>query len=144
MLEKIRLDVDRLFSRMGLRPKVPLGFRLRAGRRLFSFTGPHLGSEPKTLGAALEPCSGLSSDVGCISGQQVPQEHAGLVFSTEMGSRCALLALMGSTPPVSKADAVPISDPELLVVSIAEVTATMMERFCNSGDYFDDPREGRS
>jgi hypothetical protein len=56
MLEKIRLDVDRVFSRLGLRPKVPLGFRLRVGRR-FSFSGPRLGSRSKFLGAALEPCS---------------------------------------------------------------------------------------
>jgi hypothetical protein len=92
-----------------------------------------LGSKAKTLGAALEPCSGLSLDVGRILGQQVPQEQAGLVFGTEMVSGCALLALMGSTPPVtgstspvSEADAVPIYDSGLPVVSIAEVNATMM------------------
>ena len=54
MPEKIRLDVDRV-SRLALRPKVPLGFRLRVGCRS-SFSGPRLGSRPKFLGAALEPC----------------------------------------------------------------------------------------
>ena len=72
MLEKIRLDVDRVFYRLGLRPKVPISFRLRAGRRLISFTRPRLGSRPKILGATLEPCLGLSLGVGRISGQIVP------------------------------------------------------------------------
>jgi hypothetical protein len=54
MLEKIRLDVDQVFSKLGLRPK-PLGFRLRVGRR---FSGPRLGSRPNFLGAALDPSLG--------------------------------------------------------------------------------------
>jgi hypothetical protein len=70
MLEKIRLDVDQV-SRLALRPIVPLGFRLRARHRS-SFSGPCLGSRPKFLGAALEPCSGLSSGVGSFLGQIVP------------------------------------------------------------------------
>jgi hypothetical protein len=72
MLEKIRLNVDRVFSRLGLRLKVPLGFRLQDGRRLISFIVPRLESRPKILNAALEPCSGLYSGVGRISGQLVP------------------------------------------------------------------------
>jgi hypothetical protein len=63
MLEKIRLDVDRVFSRLGSRPK-PRGFRIRAGRRFSSFSGPRFGSGPKILGAALEPCLGLSAGIG--------------------------------------------------------------------------------
>jgi hypothetical protein len=70
MLEKIRLDVDQV-SRLALRPIVPLGFRLRARRQSY-FSGPRLGSKPKFLGAALEPCSGLSSGVGSFLGQIVP------------------------------------------------------------------------
>jgi hypothetical protein len=73
MLEKIRLYVDRIFSRLGMRPKVPLGFKLRAGH-WFSFRGPRLGSKPNFLGTALEPCTGFSLGVGSFSGQIVPQE----------------------------------------------------------------------
>jgi hypothetical protein len=51
-----------------------------------------------------------------------------------MGSGSAQSVLMGSTPPVtsstssvtSEADAMPISDPRLLVVTIAEVTTRTM------------------
>lgn len=100
MLQMIRLDVVWILSRVGLRPKVPFGFRLRAGRRLFSFTRPRLGSRPNTLGAVLEPCLGFSLDVGCISGKQVPLERAGFVSGFAMGSGCALSVLMGSTPLV--------------------------------------------
>jgi hypothetical protein len=88
MLEKIRLDVDQVFFNLGLRPKVPLGLRLRAGRRFFS--GPRLGSRPKFLGAAFEPCLGLSSGVASFSGQIVPQECAGLVSGTVMGFGCSV------------------------------------------------------
>jgi hypothetical protein len=57
-----------------------------------------------------------------------------LVSGTEMGSGCTLLELMGSTLLVngstllvmSEADVVPISNPRLLVVTIAKVTATIM------------------
>jgi hypothetical protein len=90
-----------------------------------------LGSRPKILDATLE---NLSLGVGLISGQIVPQEHAGLVPGTEMGFGCAMSVLMGSTPPVtgstssvtSKADAMPISNPRLPVVTIAEVTTRTM------------------
>jgi hypothetical protein len=124
MLEKIRLDVDRVFSRLGLRPK-PHGFRLRAGRRFSSFSGPHLGSRPKILGAALEPCLGLSAGIGSISGLIVPQKRAGLVSGSEMGYGCDLSTQMDATPLVtSKADAVLNSD---LGLTFAEVTATMMD-----------------
>jgi hypothetical protein len=51
MLEKIRLDVDRVFSRLGLRPKVPLGSRLRAGRRLI-FIGPSFGIHAQNFGCS--------------------------------------------------------------------------------------------
>jgi hypothetical protein len=124
----------RFFTDWVLRHKVPLSFRLQAGHWLISFTRPHLGSRPKILDATLEPCLGLSLGVGLISGQIVPQEHAGLVSGTEMGSGCALSVLMGSAPPVtgstssvaSKADAIPISDPGLPMVTIAKVTTRTM------------------
>ena len=93
MPEKIRLEVDRVFSRLGLRPK-PLGFRLRARRRFSSFSGPRLGSRPKVLGAAVEPCLGLSAGIGSFSGLIVPQKRAGLVLGSEMGSRCDLSTRM--------------------------------------------------
>ena len=134
MLEKIRLDVDQVFSRLGLRPKVPIGFRLRA-RRWFSFSGPRLGSWLKFLGAALEPCSGLSLGVGSFLGQIVPQKRVGLVPGTVMGSGFALLALMGPTSPVIgstslvtfEADVVPYFGLGLPVVAFAEVFATMLD-----------------
>jgi hypothetical protein len=57
------------------RPK-PFGIRLRAGRRFSSFSGPRLGSRPKFLGAALEPCLGLSAGIGSSSAQIVPQKRS--------------------------------------------------------------------
>jgi hypothetical protein len=71
LLENIRMDVDRVLSRLGLRPK-SLGFRLRAGRR---FGGPRLGPRPKCVGATLEPCAGHSTGV---VGQIETQECARL------------------------------------------------------------------
>jgi hypothetical protein len=41
---------------------------LRAERRFSSFSGPRLGSRPKFLCAALEPCLGLSAGIGSWSG----------------------------------------------------------------------------
>jgi hypothetical protein len=130
MLEKIRLDVNRVFSKLGLRPK-PLGFKLRVGCR---FCGPRLGSRPNFLGAALEPCLGLSSGVGCLSGQIVPQESAGLGSGSVMGFGCSSSALVGSTPPMtgssspmtSEVVAVPSFDFGLPVVAFVKVSSTML------------------
>jgi hypothetical protein len=131
MLEKIRLDVDRVFSILGLRPK-PLGFRLQAGRRFSSFSGPRLRSRPKILGASLEPCLGLSAGIGSISGLVVPQKRAGLVSGSEMGSGCDLSTRMGSTPPVTGSSLPVTSEANAalnsnLGLAFAEVTATMMD-----------------
>jgi hypothetical protein len=89
LLVKIRLDVDRVLSRLGLRPKSP-GFRLRVGRR---FSGPHSGSRPKFVDSTLEPFSGHSSGV---VGQLDLHEHAGLGPGSALGSGCTPSALTSS------------------------------------------------
>jgi hypothetical protein len=84
------------------------------------------------LGAALEPCLGLSAGIGSFSGLIVPQKRAGLVLGSEMGSRCDLLTRLDATLPVTgsslpvmfEADAVLNSD---LGLAFVEVTATMMD-----------------
>jgi hypothetical protein len=77
------------------------------------------------LGAALEPCLGLSAGIGSISGLIVPQKRAGLVSGFEMGYGCDLSTWMDATPPVtSEADAVLNSNHGL---TFAEVTAMMMD-----------------
>jgi hypothetical protein len=135
LLVKIRLVVDRVLSRLGLRPKSP-GFRLRVGRR---FSGPRLGSRPKIVDATLEPFLGHSSGVG---GQIDPQELAGLGPGSALGSGCSPSAMMESISPAngfsspvtseavavtSDAVAVTYSDVGLPVVATAEVSSTSLD-----------------
>jgi hypothetical protein len=121
LLEKIRMDVDRVLSRLGLRPKYR-GFRLRAGRRS---GGPRLGPRPKCVGATLEPCVGLSSGV---VGQIETQERARLGPGSAMGSGYPPSAMTSLTSPVTGLSSpVPSSEFELPVVAIAEVPSSTLD-----------------
>jgi hypothetical protein len=126
LLVKIRMDMDRVLSRLGLRPKCP-GFRLCMGCR---FSRPSSGSRPKCgldFGAFFRAFSG-----GC--GPDRPPRACKLgsrlnvgiiVFSVGDNGSCSAGIWFSST--TSKTITVTSSDVGLTVVAIAEVLSTSLD-----------------